>query len=183
MRATDYLEWGAMTVLAPVLYNVAALQHDGRKKFSMPAGRPLRASLFVGFISGFFSAYAHTAMRLSGVRENAREVKMDRYEIKKALSEYRLPYGEPTMAPHSQKTATRASSYSWKMIDVYPSFNWFNHPYHTDDFSKYYDVRKGEEDWGFDSLPTISEIKRKIAAGKEHPQDFIDKTKEYLWKY
>lgn len=183
MRWSDYAEWAGLTAAAPFVASILSHQYNPKQPLLRPAPHLARGAVVIGLMTGLFTAYSRLAMRLAGVRENAAEVSKDRYEIKKALSEYRLPYGEPLMLPELQKISTRTTTFGFKMLDVYPAFNFFNHPYHSDDFAKYYDVRKGEEEWGFDNLPSVTEIKQKIAESKENPQHFIDNTKEYLWKF
>lgn len=104
----------------------------------------------ISFTSGFIFSYNRSIQRFQGVIENKREVEKDRYEIKSRLAQGLKPYGETDLSSWLQKIAARNSTYSSTFNHIFPWFNIVNHEYHGVDLKKYYEVREGEEKWGFD---------------------------------
>lgn len=166
-RASDLGVWAASTAAFPLglvawerLEPVAgAFKQPGK----VPAGA-LRAAGLMGFCGGFLLAYVRSSKRFLGWAENAREVKKDRYEIKKLLSQEKLPYHEnlSKLDDRMKDIANRNSQYSFTTMAILPWFNLAYHPYHGVDIAKYYETRAGEEDWGF-TLKPYDEIKAKYA--------------------
>lgn len=123
------------------------MQSEGKSR--AVSKRAVRVATIVGFASGFFYAYNRSSMRFQGVLENKREVEKDRYEMKALLSKGAKPYGETDLPPWIQRIAARNSTYSSTFNHIFPWFNLVHHDYHGVDLKKYYEVREGEENWGF----------------------------------
>lgn len=168
MRPSDYAAWGATTVAIPAaLVGLERLQSSlgpYKAPTKLPGGA-LRFTTFVGFTAGFLLAYIRSSQRFLGWTENAREVKMDRFEIKKLLSEEKLAYheNESLLDDRLQDLANRQSQNSVALLAILPWFNFAYHPYHGVNIQKYYETRPGEEAWGFDNLKPYDEIKAKYA--------------------
>lgn len=124
------------------------MQTEGKSRKITPRG--LRLSIVLGLASGFIYSYNRSVQRFLGIIENEREVEKDRYEIKSRLAKGLKPYGETDLNPWLQKVAARNSTYSSTFSHVLPWFNFVHHEYHGVDLNKYYEVREGEEKWGFD---------------------------------
>ncbi|CAN3365007.1 hypothetical protein DICA3_F14708 [Diutina catenulata] len=164
-RPSDYGVWAASTVGMPVALaawerlepSAGALKAPGK----LPGGA-LRVTTLLGFVGGFYLAYVRSSKRFLGWSENEREVKKDRYEIKKLLSQEKMPYhtDRSTLDDRTKDTANKFSQYSFMNMAVIPWFNWAYHPYHGVDIQKYYEDRPGEEAWGF-KLKPFDEIKAK----------------------
>ncbi|VVT57194.1 uncharacterized protein SAPINGB_P005581 [Magnusiomyces paraingens] len=156
-RASDYLRWALFTASAPLfLVWSEHIQSEGKSRKVSP--RTFRIATFIGLASGFIFSYNRSVQRFQGIVENAPEVTKDRYEIKSRLSKGLKPYGDSDLAPWLQRVAARNSTYSSTFTHVFPWFNLVNHEYHGVDLKKYYEVREGEEKWGFDlKLPTDEE--------------------------
>ncbi|KAG7663816.1 NUXM [[Candida] subhashii] len=166
-RPSDYGVWAASIAFFPAgLYvweRLEPVQGINKAPMKLP-GSLLRQSLALGVIGGFFTAYIRSSKRFLGWTENAREVKMDRYEIKKALSEGRLPYHEnlSRLDDRTKDVANRNSQYAFTLLAFIPWFNFAYHPYHGVDLNRYYVDRPGEEAWGF-KLKPLDEIRAKYA--------------------
>lgn len=166
-RPSDYGVWAATTLAVPFgLYaweRLDPINGVGKAPAKVPVPA-YKAAIALGLVGGFLSAYARSSKRFLGWTENAREVKMDRYEIKKALSEGKLPYKENLSAldDRTKDVANRNSQYSFLLLPIIPWFNLAYHPYHGVDLNRYYIDRPGEEAWGF-KLKPLEEIKAKYA--------------------
>ncbi|ODV84599.1 hypothetical protein CANARDRAFT_29124 [[Candida] arabinofermentans NRRL YB-2248] len=159
-RPSDYLTWAIGTISAPAgLYLMELYEPAIGRKFTKPPPMILRGAGLIGFIGGFLMAYNKSTKRLWGWSENKREVEKDRYEVKKSLSLGLNPYGESSMNLYMQDVSSRNSKNSQLMLAFIPWFNFTNHINHGVDLRKYYEVRKGEENWGFDNLPPLNTIK------------------------
>lgn len=130
------------------LYWSEHIQSEGKSRKVSP--RTLRIAAMIGFTSGFIFSYNRSVQRFQGLTENSREVSKDRYEVKSRLANGLLPYGETDLPPWIQRVAARNSTYSSTFNHVFPWFNFVHHQYHGVDLKKYYEVREGEEKWGFD---------------------------------
>lgn len=160
-RVSDYLTWLGATAAGPLsLILLEKYEPASGRHFKMPKPMFLRAGGLVGFATGFFLAYNQSTKRFWGVSENAREVEKDRYEVKSLLAKGKNPYGsdESTLTPYMQDLSARYSKNSQLLIAILPWFNFVAHPYHGVDLKKYYEVREGEEKWGFNLVP-LNEIK------------------------
>ncbi|EMG49281.1 nuo20.9 NADH-ubiquinone oxidoreductase 20.9 kDa subunit [Candida maltosa Xu316] len=161
-RPSDYLNWGAITAAFPLGMKLweKIEPSDGRNMKPTPlSGTTIRVATLLGFAGGFCLAYVKSSQRFLGWRENEREVKMDRYEIKKKLSLGLLPYDEhlSTLDDRTKDVSNRNSQYSHTLFFLIPWLNTSHHPYHQVDLKKYYVDRKGEEEWGF-KLKPLDEI-------------------------
>lgn len=165
-RTSDYAAWGAATAALPgALLGLEKLQSSAGpyKAPTRVPGGPLRLMTFLGFSAGFLLAYSRSSQRFLGWTENSREVALDRFEIKKSLSEGKLPYHENVslLDDRLKDLANRNSQNSVAMLAIIPWFNFVHHPYHGVNIAKYYETRPGEENWGFDNLKPYEEIKAK----------------------
>ncbi|RLV90551.1 hypothetical protein JA1_004501 [Spathaspora sp. JA1] len=166
-RPSDYGAWGITTASFPLaLYiweRLEPIEGPYKSPSKLPGGT-LRAATLLGFVGGFYLAYARSSKRFLGWSENEREVKKDRYEIKKLLSQGKLPYfeNESTLDDRLKDVANRNSQYSHVGLALLPWFNLAYHPYHGVDLNKYYINRPGEEEWNFQLKP-LDEIKAKFA--------------------
>lgn len=168
MRPTDLTWWATLTAATPlslVLWEKCSPAAGPNARPGKVPGGILRAATFSGFVGGFFFAYIRSSTRFMGWSENAREVKMDRYEIKKLLYEEKLPYheNESRLSDRLQDVANRNSQHSFVVSTILPWFNLVYHPYHGVEMQKYYENRPGEEEWGFNNLKPYDEIKAKYA--------------------
>lgn len=164
-RPSDYAVWGLTAAAFPISLQVWERLEPMNGSFKAPTkipGGTLRAATLLGFIGGFYLSYVNSSKRFLGWSENAREVKKDRYEIKKLLSQEKLPYheNESKLDDRLKDIANRNSQYSFTMLSVLPWFNFAHHPYHGVNIEKYYETRPGEEEWGF-KLKPYDEIKAK----------------------
>lgn len=164
-RGSDYLAWGASTVAFPIGLQAWERFEPSAGAFKAPGKVPagaLRAATLLGFVGGFYLAYVRSSKRFLGWEENAREVKKDRYEIKKLLSQEKLPYheNESVLNDRLKDISNRNSQYSFTTMAILPWFNFAYHPYHGVNIQKYYEVRPGEEEWGFNLKP-YDEIRAK----------------------
>ncbi|KAK6461255.1 NADH-ubiquinone oxidoreductase [Scheffersomyces coipomensis] len=164
-RSSDYLAWGASTAAFPLALQAWERLEPAQGAFKAPGkvpGGALRTATLLGFLGGFYLAYVRSSKRFLGWTENEREVKKDRYEIKKLLSQEKLPYheNESVLDDRLKDIANRNSQFSFTAFAVLPWFNLVHHPYHGVNVQKYYVDRPGEEAWGF-KLKPYDEIKAK----------------------
>lgn len=165
MRGSDLGLWAASTAAFPlslvVWERLDPISGSFHKRMPVP-GTALRAASLIGFTGGFYLAYVRSCRRFLGWTENAREVKKDRYEIKKLLLQEKMPYHEnlSAMSDSQKDMANRNSQYTFVLMAIFPWFNLAYHPYHGVDIKKYYETRPGEEAWGFNLKP-FEEIKAK----------------------
>lgn len=165
-RASDIGIWAASTAGFPLALKFWEHLDPAAGSFKAPGKIPgvaIRGSILLGFVGGFYAAYVRSAKRFLGWSENAREVSKDRYEIKKLLSQGKLPYheNESQLDDRLKDVSNRNSQYSFVLMSVLPWFNLSHHPYHGVDIKKYYETRPGEEEWGFNNLTPYEEIKAK----------------------
>lgn len=164
-RGSDVGLWAATTAGFPLALQIWERLEPTAGAFKAPSkvpGTTIRAATLLGFFGGFYLAYIRSSKRFLGWTENAREVKKDRYEIKKLLSQEKLPYheNESALDDRLKDISNRNSQYSFTLMSILPWFNLANHPYHGVNIQKYYEVRPGEEEWGF-KLKSFDEIKAK----------------------
>lgn len=155
-RPIDYLTWAAGTAFGPAaLILMEKYEPAVGRSFKRPPAMFLRAAGVIGLFGGFALAYNESTKRFWGLSENAKEVAKDRYETKKALSQGLNPYHteKSSLTPYLQDVASRNSNHSQLMLAFIPWFNLANHPNHGVDLKKYYEVREGEEKWGFNLVP------------------------------
>ncbi|KAH3665122.1 hypothetical protein OGATHE_003937 [Ogataea polymorpha] len=159
-RLSDYAAWVTGTLFLPLgLFGLEKYEPASGAKFGRPPAVHLRAAGVLGFIGGFLIAYKRSVQRFKGQAENEREVKKDRYEVKKLLSQNMNPYGVSSLTPYLQDVASRNSKDSHMMLGIIPWFNFVNHQNHGIDLKKYYEVREGEEKWGISlSPPRVGEV-------------------------
>ncbi|CAN6643528.1 hypothetical protein TRVA0_020S00408 [Trichomonascus vanleenenianus] len=150
LRASDYAKWGLFTASGPALMTLFEYLESGKKRFRITPG-VFRVSTFLGFTAGFFNAYVTSSLRFQGAIENAREVKLDRYEIKSRLAQGKSAYGEDEsqLPAWIRRAAAGNSTHSFNYMAMFPWFNFVKHEYHGVDLKKYYETRPGEEEWGF----------------------------------
>lgn len=165
-RPSDYGCWAATMAGFPLALNLWEKLEPTSGAFKAPSkipGGALRAASLLGVCGGFFLAYVRSSRRFLGWSENAREVKKDRYEIKKLLSEEKLPYheNESVLDDRMKDIANRNSQFSFTIMAIIPWFNLAHHPYHGVSIQKYYENRPGEQEWGFNNLKPFEEIKAK----------------------
>ncbi|VEU20911.1 DEKNAAC101880 [Brettanomyces naardenensis] len=160
-RPRDYAIWAGSTAFAPALLHLMERYEPvSGRTFKAPPAMFIRAAGLIGFVGGFILAYNDSTKRFWGLTENEREVEKDRFETKKLLSQGRNPYGvdRSSLTPYLQDVASRNSNHSQLLLAFIPWFNFANHPNHGVDLKKYYEVRKGEEKWGFDKLVPLEQI-------------------------
>ncbi|CAM9015331.1 unnamed protein product [Wickerhamomyces anomalus] len=159
-RLSDYGAWAIGTVGMPGLFTALEyFDHNNGRAFTKPNGGVLRVTTLLGFIGGFFIAYNRSTKRFWGISENSREVQKDRYEIKSKLSKGEPLFGNSTLTPWLQGVASRNSKNSQLNLHLIPWFNLVSHNNHDIDLKKYYEIREGEEAWGF-KLPPFEELKQ-----------------------
>lgn len=150
-RASDYLKWGLFTVSGPILMSGIEYFESGKKRFRVAPGA-LRLSTFLGFTAGFLNQYVQSSLRFQGAVENSREVKLDRFAMKKRLSQGLSAYGEDASDLQQQwirRAAAGNSTHSFNYLHMIPWFNLVHHEFHGVSLKKYYETRPGEEEWGF----------------------------------
>lgn len=166
-RASDIGIWAGSAVAFPLALQdwerLEPMEGAFKAPGKVPAGA-LRTATLLGAVGGFYLAYVRSSKRFLGWSENEREVKKDRYEMKKLLSQGKLPYheNESVLDDRLKDIANRNSQFSFTTLAILPWFNLAYHPYHGVNLSKYYENRLGEEDWGFNMKP-LDEIKAKYA--------------------
>lgn len=166
-RASDIGIWAGSAVAFPLALQAWERLEPMEGAFKAPGKIPagaLRTATLLGAVGGFYLAYVRSSKRFLGWSENEREVKKDRYEMKKLLSQGKLPYheNESVLDDRLKDIANRNSQFSFTTLAILPWFNLAYHPYHGVNLSKYYESRLGEEDWGFTMKP-LDEIKAKYA--------------------
>lgn len=166
-RSLDLGIWAATTAAFPLALQAWEKLEPAEGAFKAPGkvpGGALRTATLLGFVGGFYLAYVRSSKRFLGWTENSREVSKDRYEIKKLLSQEKLPYHEnvSVLDDRLKDIANRNSQYSFTAIAILPWFNFAHHPYHGVSIDKYYVDRPGEEAWGF-KLKPFAEIQAKYA--------------------
>ena len=166
-RASDIGIWAGSAVAFPLALQAWERLEPMEGAFKAPGKVPagaLRTATLLGAVGGFYLAYVRSSKRFLGWSENEREVKKDRYEMKKLLSQGKLPYheNESVLDDRLKDIANRNSQFSFTTLAILPWFNLAYHPYHGVNLSKYYESRLGEEDWGFTMKP-LDEIKAKYA--------------------
>jgi len=166
-RGSDIGIWAATTAAFPLALQVWEKLEPAEGAFKAPGkvpGGALRTATLLGFVGGFYLAYVRSSKRFLGWSENDREVKKDRYEIKKLLSQEKLPYheNESVLDDRLKDIANRNSQFSFTAFAILPWFNLAHHPYHGVNIQKYYVDRPGEEEWGF-KLKPFDQIKAKYA--------------------
>ncbi|ONH68981.1 hypothetical protein BON22_1678 [Cyberlindnera fabianii] len=157
----DYATWAGSTVGFPAALTLFEMMDpiNGRT-YIKPSNSALRVCGLLGFVSGFILVYNRSSKRFWGHAENAREVKMDRFQVKKNLSEGKPPFGsKPSMPENLQDVAMRNSKNSQHALFFFPWFSFFTHEYHGIDLKKYYETRAGEEQWGF-KLPPYESLEK-----------------------
>lgn len=149
-RASDYLKWGLFTASGPAMITAFEFLESGKKRFHVSPSA-LRITAFLGFTAGFFNQYATSSLRFQGAKENAREVRKDRYEIKQRLSQGLKPYkeNESDLPEWIRRVAAGNSTHSFNYLHLFPWFNLVQHEFHGVSLKKYYETRPGEEEWGF----------------------------------
>ncbi|AOW31613.1 hypothetical protein MG5_06262, partial [Candida albicans P57072] len=157
-RFSDYVNWAVITASFPLgmkLWEKIVPSQGKGLKPSVVNPVTLRVSTLLGFFGGFCLNYVKSSQRFLGWRENSREVKLDRFEIKQKLSQGVLPYNEhlSKLDDRNKDISNRNSQYSHALLFVIPWFNTTYHPYHQVDLKKYYINREGEENWGFELKP------------------------------
>lgn len=167
-RPSDYGVWAGSAVGFPLALQAWERLEPHGGAFTKPGkvgGGPLRVATVIGFLGGFYMAYIRSSKRFLGWTENSREVQKDRYQVKKLLSQEKLPYGDDNtvLTERLQDVANRNSQYSFTMLALLPWFNIVNHSYHGVNMKKYYENRAGEEQWGFNNLTPYDQIRAKHA--------------------
>lgn len=160
-RPSDYAIWAGSAAFAPLFLRLMERYEPATgRTFKAPPAMFMRAAGLLGFIGGFIFAYNQSTKRFWGLTENKKEVAKDRYEVKKLLSQGKSPYGieNSSLTPYLQDVASRNSNHSQLLLAFIPWFNFANHPNHGVDLHKYYEVRKGEEKWGFEHLIPLDKI-------------------------
>ncbi|ODV79625.1 NADH-ubiquinone oxidoreductase [Suhomyces tanzawaensis NRRL Y-17324] len=170
-RGSDYGVWAASAVGFPLALQAWEKLEPQAGAFKAPGkvpGGALRTATLLGAVGGFYLAYVRSSKRFLGWSENSREVKKDRYEIKKLLSEGKLPYheNESVLDDRLKDIANRNSQFSFTTLAILPWFNLARHPYHGVNIEKYYVDRPGEEEWNL-KLKPFEEIKAKFAKNIE----------------
>lgn len=171
MRPSDYAAWGASILFFPTAMKVWEHLEPVEGAYTKPgriSGGTMRTATLLGVVGGFYLAYVRSSKRFLGWSENEREVLRDRYDMKKLLSEEKLPFAEneSVLDDRLKDIANKNSQYAFVNMAVIPWFNLVNHPYHGIDLSKYYEDRPGEAEWGF-KLKPLDEIKQKYAKNIE----------------
>jgi hypothetical protein len=162
-RLSDYGAWAIGTVTAPSLFTLFEyLDPVNGFRYMRPAASHLRVTTLLGAVGGFLIAYNRSTKRFWGFAENGREVTKDRYEVKRNLSLGLPALGKkPSMTPYLQDVTYRNSKNSQHGLFVLPWFSFFNHERHGIDLAKYYEVRAGEEAWGFE-LPKFESLEKTV---------------------
>lgn len=149
-RGSDIMKIALFTASGPLVMATSSYFVNSGKSMYVSA-RYLRASTFLGFVAGFTNAYATSCLRFQGGRENSREVARDRYETKLRLSQGKSVYGieESELPEWTRRVAARNSTNSFHYMAYIPWFNMAKHEFHGVSLDKYYEIRPGEESWGF----------------------------------
>ncbi|TGZ83850.1 hypothetical protein EX30DRAFT_338451 [Ascodesmis nigricans] len=100
--------------------------------------RAHRLLVFLAIGTGFCRTYIRSSLRFWGWTENAREVEMDMREMVDKVKRKEPLYGVSRLDPYLQGVAARTSTYSQKLLHVFPMFNFVNHNQHGVDTRKYF---------------------------------------------
>ncbi|KAJ2568659.1 hypothetical protein GGH95_004336 [Coemansia sp. RSA 1836] len=90
----------------------------------------MKVAAVVGAMSGFLTAYQLTSARFMGLSENTREIKKYRIEYAKLKAQGKPMHGVSSLPLSMQRTAASYSTWAFMNFDVFPMFNFVNHPYH-----------------------------------------------------
>ncbi|EIW79228.1 hypothetical protein CONPUDRAFT_127152 [Coniophora puteana RWD-64-598 SS2] len=133
MRPSDYATWAAGTAGFP-----AALYFwDMADPSKVRLRTGLRLGGLLGFIGGFMLAYQRSSFRFWGFTENRREQEKDFAELSQRAQAGKPLYGESTQPGWVQDIAYRNSAWSQLKFNMFPMFNFVNHPHHGTDPAKY----------------------------------------------
>jgi len=141
MRPSDYLCWAGMSLFAP-----SWIFWEERVKPTGRYGQPMSGSFlrrFVGltavggFAGGFLWAYARSANRFTGNRENYREYKRDYNEMSARVKNGESLYGNSTVPESQLRIAHYNSMNSHLFLFAIPWFNFVHHPFHGRDVEEY----------------------------------------------
>ncbi|KAJ1734914.1 hypothetical protein LPJ61_000814 [Coemansia biformis] len=129
MRPSDFAVWLFPVALGPFyMYMMERYQPTG-----LPRVQYIRASKYaarLGVLAGFNMAYIRSSLRFWGFMENEREIKMYREEYRKLKAEGKPMHGTSSLPLHLQRTAASYSTGAFLNLDVFPIYNFVNHPYH-----------------------------------------------------
>ncbi|KAJ2047276.1 hypothetical protein GGI08_006305 [Coemansia sp. S2] len=95
-----------------------------------PLVRAMKVAAVVGAMSGFLTAYQLVSARFTGLTENSREIKKYRIEYAKLKAQGKPMHGASSLPLAMQRTAASYSTWAFMNFDVFPMFNFVNHPYH-----------------------------------------------------
>ncbi|KAJ2689652.1 hypothetical protein GGH99_002778 [Coemansia sp. RSA 1285] len=90
----------------------------------------MKVSVVVGVFHAFLMMYTNSSARFFGYMENAREIKMYREEYLKLKGEGKPMHGVSRLPLSLQRVAASYSTGAFMNFDVFPIFNFVNHPYH-----------------------------------------------------
>ncbi|KAJ2523661.1 hypothetical protein GGI11_001355 [Coemansia sp. RSA 2049] len=92
--------------------------------------KTMKVSVVVGVFHAFLMMYTNSSARFFGYMENAREIKMYREEYLKLKGEGKPMHGVSRLPLSLQRVAASYSTGAFMNFDVFPIFNFVNHPYH-----------------------------------------------------
>ncbi|KAJ2742381.1 hypothetical protein GGI20_004522 [Coemansia sp. BCRC 34301] len=134
-RVVRYFRWtdigvaAAFTAAGPAfMYWMGKYQPSGNT--GKPLIRAMKVAAVVGAMSGFLTAYQLTSARFLGLTENTREIKKYRIEYAKLKAQGKPMHGVSSLPLSMQRTAAAYSTWAFMNFDVFPMFNFVNHPYH-----------------------------------------------------
>ncbi|KAJ2026297.1 hypothetical protein IWW57_003084 [Coemansia sp. S610] len=128
-RWSDYAIAAGFTAFGPaMMYWLEKYQPTGNT--GKPLIRAMKVSAGVTGMTGFLLAYQLVCMRFVGMTENSREIKKYRIEYAKLKAQGKPMHGVSSLPLSMQRTAAAYSTWAFLNFDVFPMFNFVNHPYH-----------------------------------------------------
>ncbi|KAJ2688677.1 hypothetical protein GGH99_002987 [Coemansia sp. RSA 1285] len=128
-RWSDYAKGVAWTAYAPAfIYFLERFQPLELSKQALH--KTMKVSVVVGVFHAFLMMYTNSSARFFGYMENAREIKMYREEYLRLKGEGKPMHGVSRLPLSLQRVAASYSTGAFMNFDVFPIFNFVNHPYH-----------------------------------------------------
>ncbi|KAJ2697842.1 hypothetical protein H4218_003665 [Coemansia sp. IMI 209128] len=135
-RVVRYFRWSDYAIAAGEEEEAPSPTDDKFQKYQptgntgKPLIRAMKVSAGVTGMTGFLLAYQLVCMRFVGMTENSREIKKYRVEYAKLKAQGKPMHGVSSLPLSMQRTAAAYSTWAFLNFDVFPMFNFVNHPYH-----------------------------------------------------
>ncbi|KAJ2779688.1 hypothetical protein H4R18_003864 [Coemansia javaensis] len=129
MRPVDYLVWAGTAMVGPaVVFLTEKYMPPGQGRIRYM--RDMKVVTLLTTALGFMNGYASSCTRFWGLRENSREIKMYRQEYARLKAQGKPMHGTSTLPLSIQRTAAGYSTGAFLAFDMFPIFNFVDHPFH-----------------------------------------------------